>query len=503
MGGEVDVALLLGTAIVLVAVLAVRASSRFGLPTLLIYLGLGVAVGESGLGIRFDDAGLTRTLGLLALVLILAEGGLTTRWGEVRPALGLGAVLATVGVAVSVLVTAAASVLILGVSWRNGVLLGAIVSSTDAAAVFATLRKLPLRGRLGAVLEAESGFNDAPSVILVLLLSAEHLHSVGHTALTMVYEIVAGGVIGVVIGAVGAVVLRHSALPAAGLYPLATVAFAVLAYAAATVADTSGFLAVYLAGLILGNSALPHRRATLGFAEGLAWLAQIGLFVLLGLLVSPPRLPAAILPALAIGAVLLLLARPLAVLASASWFRVPLRSQALLSWAGLRGAVPIVLATIPITAGRPGADRLFDVVVVLVVVFTLVQGTSLPWVARWLGTVEGSAPREVAVESAPLEELSADLLYVQVPSGSRLHGVYVDELRLPDGALLSLVVRGGVSFVPDQGSRIDRGDALLVVVTAAARESTEQRLRAVSRAGRLARWMGEDGSPDTPDGIAG
>jgi len=375
----------------------------------------------------------------------------------------------------------------------DGVLLGAIVSSTDAAAVFATLRRLPLRGRLSAILEAESGFNDAPTVILVLLLTAEGGHTAGHTAVTMLYEVVVGAVIGLAAGTVAAFMLRRSALPVAGLYPLATIAFIVLAYAVGTAAHASGFLAVYLAGLVLGNATLPHRHATLGFAEGLAWLAQIGLFVLLGLLVSPPRLPGAILPALGVGAVLLVVARPVSVLLSASWFRISVRAQALLSWAGLRGAVPIVLATIPITAGHPGAGRLFNVVFVLVVVFTLIQGTSLPWVARRLGMVEDSAPQEISVESAPLEELSADLLHVRVAADSRLHGVYVDELRLPTGASLSLVVRAGVSFVPDGNSRIDHGDMLLVVVTVAARAATERRLRAVSRAGRLARWRATPG----------
>ncbi len=304
--------------------------------------------------------------------------------------------------------------------------------------------------------------------------------------------------IGLVVGFAGAAVLRRSALPSAGLYPLATVAFAVLGYAVASVAHASGFLAVYLAGLVLGNSTLPHRRATLGFAEGLGSLAQIGLFVLLGLLVSPDALPSAILPGLAVGAVLLVFARPLAVFFSVVWFRLRLREHLFLSWAGLRGAVPIVLATIPISAGRPHADALFNTVVVLVIVFTLIQGTSLPWVAVHLDVLERAAPREVTVEAAPLEELGADLLQVQIPVGSRLHGVYVDELRLPTGAALSLVVRSGASFVPDGQTRLARGDSLLIVATSAARRETERRLRAVSRAGRLARWWGELGDPDLP-----
>lgn len=495
MSTDVTLGLLIGAAVLLLGVLAVRVSSRFGLPTLLLYLGLGMALGESGLGIHFDDATLARNLGLAALVLILAEGGITTRWQTVRGAVGIGAVLATLGIAVSIAVTAAVVGPVLGVDWRAAVLFGAIVSSTDAAAVFATLRRLPLRGPLAPILEVESGFNDAPAVLLVVLLSADHGTSAG-TALGLVgYELAAGGAIGLAVGVAGAFVLRRIALPSAGLYPLATVAFAVLAFAVGSLAHASGFLAIYLAGLVLGNSGLPHHRATLGFVEGLGWLAQIGLFVLLGLLASPQRLPGALLPALAIGAVLLLVARPLSVVVSSLWFRVGWRAQVFLSWAGLRGAVPIVLATIPISAGRPYALRFFDVVVVLVVVFTAVQGTSLPAVARRLGAIADAAPRELEVEAAPLEELDADLLTLTIPAGSRLHGVYVDELRLPRGAALSLVVRDEVSFVPDRDTRLQRGDELLLVATRAARNAAEERLRAVSEAGRLARWRARPPQP--------
>ncbi|MBC8090943.1 MAG: potassium/proton antiporter, partial [Pseudonocardia sp.] len=475
--------LLVGTLVLLAAVAAVRVTTRAGLPSLLLYLGLGVLVGESGFGIRFDDAELTQVLGLCALIVILAEGGLTTRWSVVRPALALAGVLATVGVAVSVTIVAVLAHLLLGFDWRLAMLAGAVVSSTDAAAVFATLRRLSLRPRLSATLEAESGFNDAPIVILVVLLSAPDFADVSpvHAAGLIGYELIAGGLVGVGIGVVGGWLLRRGALPAAGLYPLAVVGLTVLAYAVGVVLHASGFLAVYLAGLVLGNSRLPHRRATLGFAEGLGWLAQIGLFVLLGLLVSPPRLVAAIVPALVIGFALVLLARPLSVVASAVWFRVPWREQAFLSWAGLRGAVPIVLATIPLTAGVPGGRELFDSVFVLVVVFTALQGGTLPPLARRLRVVSIGRPTDLSVESAPLEELDADLLQVSVPAGSRLRGVYIDELRLPLGASVTLVVRDGQGFVPGGDTRLRAGDDLLVVATGECRDAAERRLRAVSR----------------------
>jgi cell volume regulation protein A len=499
----VTVALAVGSLVVLVAAVALRLADRLGLPSLLLYLALGIALGESGAGIRFEDYSLSRTLGVAALVVILAEGGLTTRWADVRQAVGPGLALSTLGVVVSVTVTAAIAVPLLELSWGAALLLGAVVSSTDAAAVFATLRRLPLPRRMAGALEVESGLNDAPVVLLVVVLAERLTGRTSEpwwlTALLVVGELAGGAVVGLAVGAGGAQLLRRAALPLAGLYPLATLALCVLAFASASLAHTSGFVAVYLCGLVLGNAALPHRSATLGFAEGTASLAQIGLFVMLGLLVSPHRLPGAVVPALVVGGVLLLVARPLSVGASLVWFRMPWSQQAFLSWAGLRGAVPIVLATFPLTARVPGAEAVFDTVFVLVVVFTLLQGWSLPWVARRLGIATPLAPREVQVESAPLEELDADLLQLTVPARSRLHGVYLPELRLPEDAAVVLIVRDGRSFVPDEHTRLHRGDQALLVSARRAREETERRLRAVSRAGRLAHWRGETGAATDAD----
>lgn len=514
MTGHLDIALLIGAAVLLVAVAAVRLSTRLGLPSLLVYLALGMVIGEAGLGIRFDDAELTRTLGFCALIVIIAEGGLTARWSALRPVLGLSASLATVGVAVSIVVVGLCVHLILGLNWRLALLYGAVLSSTDAAAVFATLRRLRLPPRLVATLEAESGLNDAPVVLLVVLLSATAVveHPWWYEVLIVGYELAAGAAIGLAVGAAGRWTLRHAALPSAGLYPIAAVGLTVLAYAAGAVAHASGFLAVYVAGVVLGNGRLPHRRAVLGFADGLAWVAQIGLFVLLGLLASPDRLGGALVPALVVGLALVLLARPLSVIVAAvlarpvrgrAWFfgrparpaafRVGWQGTAFLSWAGLRGAVPIVLATIPLSAGTPGADGLFDAVFVLVIIFTLVQASTLGPAARMLGVTAPAEPAEIHVETAPLENIAADLLQLDVAPGSRLAGVHIDELRLPVGASVTLIVRDGAGFVPGPDTRLRTGDAMLIVATAAARDVAERRLRAVSRRGRLARWFGEEG----------
>ncbi|WAX79559.1 potassium/proton antiporter [Streptomyces sp. KMM 9044] len=488
--------LLVCSLVLLVAVVAVRISSRSGLPSLLVYLGIGIAMGQDGIGgIHFDNAELTQVIGYGALVVILAEGGLGTKWTEIRPVLPASAVLATVGVAASVGVTASAAHFLIGLEWRQALIIGAVVSSTDAAAVFSVLRRIPLPGRVTGTLEAESGFNDAPVVILVLAFSTagpiEHWYVLlGEIAL----ELAIGAVIGLAVGRLGSLGLRHVALPASGLYPIAVMAIATTAYAAGAMAHGSGFLAVYLASMVLGNAGLPHWPATRGFAEGLGWLAQIGMFVLLGLLVSPHELGDDIVPALIIGLVLTMVARPLSVVLCLVPFRVPWQEQALMSWAGLRGAVPIILATIPMVQGVPGSRSIFNIVFILVVVYTLVQGPTLPWLARTLRLGESAEAADLGIESAPLERLRGHLLSVDVPEGSRMHGVEVGELRLPEGAAVTLVVRGGTSFVPGPTTILRRGDELLVVATDPVRDAVERRLRAVGRGGKLAGWLGADGA---------
>jgi NhaP-type Na+/H+ and K+/H+ antiporter len=490
--------LLTGAAVVLAAIVAARISHGIGLPGLLVFLGLGLVIGEAGLGVRFDNAGLAEVLGLCALVLILADGGLTTNWDHARASAPAAISLATVGIAVSVAIVAASTHWLLGFSWRDALLLGVVLAPTDAAAVFSVLRRLPLPPRLAGVLEGESGLNDPPSVLAVTILSA----TVAHQALQpgplligaeAIYQLVAGAAIGLTAGFAGALMLRRVALPSSGLYPIAILALIVAAFGAAELARASGFLAVYLSALVLGNIRLPHRAAIRGFAEGTAWLAQIGLFVMLGLLASPARLPAQILPALVVGAVLVLIARPIAVVVSTLPLRFPWREQAFLSWAGLRGAVPIVLATIPMSARLPGATRLFDIVFIVVVINTLLQGPTLPWVARRLRVIAPDEPLDLDVETAPLEELHADLLQAQIPAGSKLHGVEIFELRLPAEANLALIVRDGKGLVPGPTTTLRTGDRLLIVTSPAARRPTERRLRAVSRAGKLAGWLGEHG----------
>jgi potassium/hydrogen antiporter len=489
---QMDHVLLVGAVVMLVAVLAVRLSVRAGLPSLLVYLFIGVLLGESGLGINFEDANVAHALGFAALVVILAEGGLTTHWSEIKPAMGLGVALATLGVAVSVTVVAVGSHYLFALDWQLAILLGAVTSPTDAAAVFSVLRRVPLPRALTGPLEAESGLNDAPTVLLVTLVSAGSAldHGVIGFAGTVVYELVVGVLCGLAVGFAGGWVMRRVALPTSGLYPIAVLSLAILAYAGTSVINASGFAAVYLAALVLGNSDLPHRNATRSFSEGVAVLAQIGLFIMLGLLASPGRISLRhVLVAVLAGLLLTLVARPLSVLACSWANKLTLRQQLFISWAGLRGAVPIVLTTIPLSERITHAPELFDIVFVMVVIYTLLTGPTLPWVARRLGVIDPGQPRDVEIEAAPLEQIAADMLQVSISEESMLHGVEVGELRLPVGVSVSLIVRAGQTIVPEIRTVLRHGDDLLVVTPRKLREATEDRLRAVSRHGRLAHWL--------------
>jgi len=493
---DLEPVILVAALVLLAGVAAVRISARAGVPSLVLYLAIGLAIGEGGAGIRFDDADLTVLLGTVALAMILAEGGFGTRWSVIRPVVALAGLLATLGVLVSVAVTAGLAWLLLDVDLRTAILLGAVVGSTDAAATFSVMRALPVKARVRSTLEAESGFNDPPVIILVTVVASDAWESATPWMVVLLigYQLIGGVAAGLLIGRLGQWVLSRSALPAAGLYPLATVALLFVAFATAGIAGASGLMAIYVAALWLGNARLPHRQATAAFTEGMGWLSQIGLFVLLGMLASPGRLVEALGAAAIVGISLTLVARPVSVLCCASWFRVPLREQAFLSWAGLRGAVPIVLATIPVSAGLPAAERIFDVVFLLVVVFTLIQAPALPRIARRTGVAVPVGPRELQVESAPLEEMDASLLQFRVPEDSQLHGVYVSDLRLPPEATLALVHRAGTIIAPDRFTTLRVGDHLLLAVPDAVRAATERRLRAIGREGRLALWHRTEGT---------
>lgn len=493
---QLDQVLLLGAVVLLAAVLAARLGSRLGLPSLLIFLALGMLLGQTW--VPFNDAATAHTLGFAALVLILAEGGFTTRWADIRQALPMAVLLATLGVGVSVVLVSLFAHYVLGVPLPGAVLLGAILTPTDSAAVFSVLRKVPLPTRIRAVVEGESGFNDAPIVLLVALATDWAL---GHSpegglpgmVLVVILQLAFGVAVGVAIGTLGVLVMRRIALPASGLYPLAAMSWAVLAFGVGASLKVSGFAAVYVAAILLGNGHLPHRNATRSFAEGIGWVAQIALFVMLGMLSNPQLIsPRAIVLGLVAGAFVTFVARPLSVFACAVWFRMPWREQAFISWAGLRGAVPIIMATVPLAAAAPQATELFDMVFAFVVVFTLLQAPTLPWAARLLKVSSGEDPTDVEIEFAPLDTIKADMMQVHVAPGSRLHGVTIRELRLPKNSVVSLIIRDNEPFTPKPDQIVRTGDDVLIVTNGADRQRVEERLRRISAGGRLARWQDQN-----------
>ncbi|MEA2722976.1 MAG: potassium/hydrogen antiporter [Gemmatimonadales bacterium] len=465
-------ALLLATCGLLlgVSVLFSRASQRFGVPIALLFLVVGMLAGSEGIGgIEFNDYQFAFRIGVLALALILFDGGLNTPLNAVRRAAGPAGVLATVGVAgtATLLAVGAHS---LGLGWPEALLLGAVVSSTDAAAVFAVLRGsgLQLKRRVSVTLEVESGINDPVAVILTTVLTQNLLTPGAATGWRILVEVVVqmavGAAVGAGVGYGGRYLLSRLALPSGGLYPVMTLALGLVAFGLATLAHGSGFLAVYLAGLLLGNGPLPYRTGLLRVHDALAWLSQVGMFLILGLLVFPSRVMEVAPVGLAIGILLGFVVRPLVVWLCLLPFRYPRREVLYIGWVGLRGAVPIVLATFPVLAGVPGAERLFDLVFFIVVVNALVQGGSVGWLTRKLGlqSKEPPAPQAVlAIESR--QPLQGELMSFYIDDALVVTGVPVADLPLPDGAAVALIIRGNALVPPVSGTALQAGDHVHVI----------------------------------------
>lgn len=488
--------LLVGALIVLVSVVGVRLAGRLGVPGLLLYLLLGLLLGSMFPALHVNDPSFATVLGSAALILILAQGGLTTRVHALRPVMGPAIALASVGIIVSITVVAVPLVLLLGLPTQDAVLIGAVLAATDAAAVFSVMRRMRIPSRVRTLLEAEAGFNDAPIVVLVTVIATTDpaTRPWWQIPLLVVVELVGGALVGIGVGYVGRWVLRRLALPAVGLYPIAALALLLGAYGLADVIHTSGFLAVYVAAVIVGSSArLPHRRSIIGFADGMAWIAEIGLFFMLGALADVGGLLDALPLAVVVSALILVLARPLAAAVSLLPFRLPHPTIAFAGIAGLRGAVPIVFAAIALGLGVPGARRIFDVTLLAVLILLLVQVPLIRVAGRRLGIVQPNDAVELEVESAPLDGIGAVVLGFEVPRGSGLAGIFVTEMGLPEGAVVSLVVRGGSPMSPDLHTRLRVGDQVLVVTTEEVRAATEARMLAVTRRGRLARWRLDEG----------
>lgn len=465
-----NIVLLVGVLLAL-GIASSKLSARAGMPVLVLFLAIGMLAGSEGVGrIDFENYTLAHAIGTVALVYILFDGGLRTERSTFRAVLWPSAWLATVGVVITAGITGLVAAYVLDLPLLHGLLLGSIVGSTDAAAVFAVLRSAGVRvsRRLSATLELESASNDPMAIFLTVACIELVLGRVelGPQVLWLfLWQMLAGAVIGLLIGRGGALLYNRIALEAAGLYPVLTGAIALLAYGVAAVAGASGFLAVYLAGIVLGNSNLVFRRGVLVFHDGLAWLSQIVMFVVLGLLSFPSRLLDVAGSGLLVVAALMFMARPAAVLLCVAPFRFKLRESVFLMAGGLKGAVPIVLATYPLMHGVPQAGVLFDVVFLVALISAAMQGWSLPLVARALGLERPGKPRPpVTLEITSLRDVDGDIVEYTLTPESRASGQRVRELALPSNAVIALVARES-QFIPPRGStRLLEGDHVFVVL---------------------------------------
>jgi cell volume regulation protein A len=494
--GHHDAELILIAGVLLAAgIVGALLADRVRIPGLLLFLGLGMLAGSEGIGgIDFSNAELARTLGTIALVLILFEGGITSGWPEIRPVLGTAASLATVGTLATALVAGFAAKLIFGFSLLEGLIVGAAIAATDSAAIFAVLRNSTLKKRLARSLEGESGMNDPVAVLLVIGF-IEWIQQPGYGALDMLglmaLKLAVGAVVGLALGRATTWVLARIELPSDGLYPVATIAIAGLAYGASELVHGSGLLAVYLTALALGTANLPAKRIVVSFHEGIGWVAQIALFILLGLLVFPGSLGDVALKGLALSAVLIFLARPAATFVATALAPFDVRERLMLGWAGLRGATPIWLATFPVVAGIRSGEEEFAIVFFVVVTSTLVQGASFEPLAKRLGltTDEPALPQRL-LESGRIQRMGGDVIAFRLPEGAAAAGHPVRELELPREALVNVIVREHHAIPPRGSTLLQEGDELHILVRGELRDEVEEMTK---------RWVeGPVGKPPPP-----
>lgn len=481
MAGHDAKLILVAGALLAAGIVGAMLADRIRIPGLLLFLGLGMLAGSEGIGgIEFSDTELARTLGTIALVLILFEGGLTAGWSEIRPVLGTAVSLATVGTVITAVITGLAAKWIFDLGTLEGMLVGAAVAATDSAAIFAVLRRSTLEKRLARSLEGESGMND-PVALLLVIGFIDWIQQPGYGLLDMAGQLALKLAIGVAIGyALGRLAvagLNRVRMPTDGIYPVATIAIAALAYGLAEVAHGSGLFAVYLTALALGSSNIPARRTVVAFHEGVGWVAQIGLFILLGLLVFPSTLDDVAIEGLALSAALILVARPFAAFVATLFTKLGLRERAMLGWAGLRGATPIWLATFPVVAGvgTGQGQELFSIVFFVVVTSTLIQGASFEPLASRLGltTDEPALPRRL-LESGRIRRMGGDVVSYRLRHGAAAAGHMVRELGLPREALVNVIVRDGRAIPPRGSTELREGDELHILVRGELRDEVEE-----------------------------
>jgi len=469
MSFSVESILFVGSILLLMSIGLSKMSDRLGVPALLLFLGLGMLAGSEGLGgIHFDNTYMAQVLGVLSLAFILFSGGLDTRWRDIRPALTQGLLLSTVGVVLTAGVVAISAVFLFNFTWLAAMLLGAIVSSTDAAAVFSILRskRLVLKGNLRPTLELESGSNDPMAYFLMIaVITMMTLPDSSPIILipTLIKHLFFGLLVGGLMGKGMVWILNNIRLTYFGLYPVLMLALVLLTYSMAALVGGNAFLAVYISGLILGNSFTAHKRNIVKFYDGIAWLMQIAMFLALGLLVYPSALWPVLIPGISLSLVLMFIARPIAVFLSLAFVKISVKEKLFLSWTGLRGAVPIVFATFPLLAEIPNAEMIFHIVFFIVLTSILFQGSSFSWVAKKLGLDSGkdSDPHDSLDNWA--EDTSEQLQKIHIRENSFAAGKVIADLGLSQKVLIVSIKRGGSTVVPYGQMQLHVHDILLVV----------------------------------------
>ncbi len=465
-----ELILMMAAGLLLISVLVSKISDRSGIPALLLFLSLGMLAGSDGLGlIYFDDPALTQFIGIVALNLILFAGGLDTAWNDVRPVLKHGIALSTLGVLITALIVGVAAQCLLGFTLLQGLLLGAIVSSTDAAAVFSILRSksLGLKGKLRPLLELESGSNDPMAVFLTIgIIQLLTQPNAQFTDLfgSFILQMVVGVLFGFLFGRLLVFLANRIQLGFDGLYPVLTLSIVFLAYGTTSMFYGNGFLAVYIAGIVAGHQDFLHRRSVIRFHDGTAWLMQIAMFLTLGLLVFPSEIPPIITTGLLVAASLIFLARPISIFLTLLPTSFTFKEKAFLSWVGLRGAVPIILATYPLLAGLSQADSIFNIVFFVVLTSAMIQGASIPYVAKLLGVDMPVLKKPIyPIEFTPVSGFKSELKELTIPHGSYMEGKTIVELNLPQEFLIILIARENEFILPSGGIVLHAGDTLIVL----------------------------------------
>lgn len=472
----VDHFLFVGAILLLLGIASSKFSSRLGLPVLVLFLVVGMLAGSDGIGgIEFNDYRISNAIGTVALALILFDGGLRTTTSALKVTLGPSMLLATVGVLITAFVTGLAASWILGITLLQGLLLGSIIGSTDAAAVFAVMRSKGVRlpEKLSSTVEVESASNDPMAVILTVGLIAilQGRMEIGPELLTFfLRQMGIGAIVGLVIGRGATYLLNRIQLEAAGLYPILATAAGLLSYGLAAVLGGSGFLSVYITGIVIGNTRVVFKQGIFHFHDGMAWLSQIVMFVLLGLLSDPSRLVDVAGHGLLIAAVLIFVARPIAVCLLLAPFRYSPRELAMVSWVGLKGSVPIILGTYPLMAGLPSGRLLFDMTFFVVFVSATFQGWSLSPVARWLGLQLPPRPEPpVTLEISSLQHIEGEIVEYTVSADSAAAGRKLRDLEFPETAVVAMIVRGQHIIPPRGRTRVEAGDHVFIVLRPEAR----------------------------------